>query len=1261
MFYPTFSGWLLLLLTVLVTPVTLAQRNPTKLTCAAPNLTDAQRKLLDREAAFALSIKRSAANAAPTAITYVPIRPHIFRTAAGTGGMPLAKMNAVMGATNSYYLLNGFGIQFYFCGTTPDYIDTATAAFDPNTEDATVAGRDVPNAMNMYFVDAFTDAGLGGYAYFPANAGYSTRSFILNESDVNDLGNRLLPHELGHNFHLYHTFQGSTSANAELVTRGTGTNCTSAGDLVCDTPADPYNRPGAAVSYQNGCAYYSGTATDPTGTLYSPSITNIMSYYFPCTHDFSEGQYDRMAAGLALRQSHTAYSLTCAPTAVVAPANLVAALSTNAKTVMLTWQDLATNEMGYFVERSTRPMDGFGAVGGVGPGETTYTDQLPGRGRFYYRIRPSNSTTGSLSPTVNVVTSGCRPTYQATCQTTNGLAGVSLNGTVLSTASGCSPTGYSQPVSPTLTVGAGQRITVATTFLNATTALRVGVWVDLNRDSTFSTGERMAVTTTATTAPASVSFVLPAGLLPGTLPIRVLTATGSTPPADPCGNYPGGETEDYGLLVQVAPNCPAPDALTASAITGNSVRLAWSAAGGPFAIQYRPQNTPAAAWTTLGDLPTAAVTINGLLANTAYEWQVLAVCGSAGSSALSVLGQFTTACPLASGLTTTGVAGNVAQLNWNAAGGGLSYTVEWKPQNAATWTSLTAISQSPYTLSGLIPNTAYAWRVATVCPGNGATPFSAPASFTTNSQLVYCRPTSDAGCTDQDGLASVVLSTSVLSANSGCSPGAYLSVTTVGGTVQPGQTYSFTATYLGQTFFEGLAIWLDANQNGTFDPAERLFQTPALTTGGVSGTFTVPLTALPGTTTLRFRVVYNQTPTDPCVASEWGETEDYRLLVLPVCATPTPLSTGRITATTATVSWLVAGRSVGHTLRWRVAGSGAVWTERTGPNSFTTSELTGLIPATAYEFQARSQCEGGSFTAWSGSGTFNTLALADLSLAMQVTSRTPALTDAVICLLTLRNDGPNAATNVRLESLLPPNLTFAGSNLAAVTGGPSAVSVVVPGLAAFTSETYSFSLQPTATGTFRVAAQVVAATAEDPDSYANSGTADGEDDAALVDFRTRETNGATVFDSPNPNQRPLPAVVSSQPAPNPAEADLSLLLRPDSRTPLSGAGMGLLITVANRGGLGATGVRVTLTLPPGWLLSNPTGAVVNGQEIMVPFPAIATGQTASVLLTLQTSGTGEQQIRAVISAADQPDLDSVHTNAWGQGEDDEAQTSVRVR
>ncbi len=148
-------------------------------------------------------------------------------------------------------------------------------------------------------------------------------------------------HETGHAMGLYHTFKSTTDpgqshiscsglptgANVdrfELVTRVEDQslpfpfpNCQytcaddspymmelNAGDLVCDTPADPY-RGDASTSclVDNTSCIYVGTIPGPNNTMipmtdlngqeYTPDVSNFMSYY-NCRSSFTQGQFDRM-------------------------------------------------------------------------------------------------------------------------------------------------------------------------------------------------------------------------------------------------------------------------------------------------------------------------------------------------------------------------------------------------------------------------------------------------------------------------------------------------------------------------------------------------------------------------------------------------------------------------------------------------------------------------------------------------------------------------------------------------------------------------------------------------------------------------------------------------------------------------------------------------------------------------------------------------------------------------------------------------------
>ena len=217
----------------------------------------------------------------PEMIISLPVQHHIVRETNGTGGLDPNDIPIIMGIMNTYYA--NANISFFDCGTI-NYIDNSSYYnFDQSQESAVCGANDVANVINIYY---FNSVGNGsssycGYAYFPGGPD----RIIMNNACA--LNGSTLTHELGHYLSLYHTHQGSTGSNPELVN---GSNCTTAGDQLCDTPADPT----LSNSTVNTSCVYTGTATDPNGQAYVPDPTNIMSYSRKSCRTFmSTGQYNR--------------------------------------------------------------------------------------------------------------------------------------------------------------------------------------------------------------------------------------------------------------------------------------------------------------------------------------------------------------------------------------------------------------------------------------------------------------------------------------------------------------------------------------------------------------------------------------------------------------------------------------------------------------------------------------------------------------------------------------------------------------------------------------------------------------------------------------------------------------------------------------------------------------------------------------------------------------------------------------------------------
>ncbi len=406
-----------------------------QLPCGQKSMTPAQRQdiFLQREAYEKTRPVSSARKAATTnldsGITYLPIRAHLVRNDGES--LSQSALNNGLAITNKHFRDAGNGIQFYLAGTSPNYIDDSTLYnYDAGkknalgiTDEQRITGKyGVRNAINVYFCNGVKTGGhgtdVGGYAYFPDTAFYSNHVFMVN-GQSND--NITLPHEMGHYLQLAHTFDSSADTeptNREFVTRNKketkhnrkSANCAINGDLICDTPADPYDR---IKSFFKGCTYdVPATKTgDINDDVYTPQMNNIMAYFQCGTFIFTPQQLEVMG-GVALKgrlNPKNKYVVNGAnawqPTDVKAP--VLKKPTADSLGVKIVWSDKSTNETGFFVERAKSKTEPFYAIGGVEPNDTVFVDKnVVANQKYYYRIKPSNTTTGSLSEvdSINVLT-----------------------------------------------------------------------------------------------------------------------------------------------------------------------------------------------------------------------------------------------------------------------------------------------------------------------------------------------------------------------------------------------------------------------------------------------------------------------------------------------------------------------------------------------------------------------------------------------------------------------------------------------------------------------------------------------------------------------------------------------------------------------------------------------------------------------------------------------------------------------------------------
>lgn len=210
----------------------------------------------------------------------VPIAVTIVGAANGALALDSAEVFDEIAIVNEHFA--AINIEFVQCRPI-NYVYDNRYIIYVNDDDRELCDRlDVPNAINIYFVPNIERAdgsSLCGFAY-----NFTSIPRVLMDNGCATNGSTLV-HELGHSFSLLHTH--STKHGLEWAN---GTNCDTAGDMLCDTPADP----GLSGTVDRDCVY-EGTARDLNGDLYEPDPTLLMSYSRKsCRTRFSDSQLQMM-------------------------------------------------------------------------------------------------------------------------------------------------------------------------------------------------------------------------------------------------------------------------------------------------------------------------------------------------------------------------------------------------------------------------------------------------------------------------------------------------------------------------------------------------------------------------------------------------------------------------------------------------------------------------------------------------------------------------------------------------------------------------------------------------------------------------------------------------------------------------------------------------------------------------------------------------------------------------------------------------------
>ena len=470
--------------------------------------------------------------------------------------------------------------------------------------------------------------------------------------------------------------------------------------------------------------------------------------------------------------------------------------------------------------------------------------------------------------------------------------------------------------------------------------------------------------------------------------------------------------------------CDLPAGLAATAITSTSAQLYWTATVcDSFLLRYGVTGTTNFLYKKVTSGTATSTIVTGLSPVTSYSWVIHTYCAGGTSGGYQpIAAQFTTisgpaGCGIPSGLTTTIITSNSAQLNW-AATACDSFLVRYNVTGSTNYLykKVTSGIATNTVISGLSPQTSYSWVIHTYCNGGTSGAYQVlPVQFTTLAGTV-------SGCNRPSGLTTTNVTFSSAQLNWTSTPcDSFLVRYNVTGstnygyrTVKPGTatTASINGLYPLTNYSWVVHTYCSGGLSGAYQTVATTFNTLNGPLNCVIPNNTVTNNIGPNSALIAWNsaiisdsfmvryAVHNTTAytwvklpgslhsysipyLSPNTSYDWWvrsvcssvPIQAYSLMtsfttLTSTCGAVDPAYFGSssISYNSAVVNWMPITGAVNYNIRYSVRYANT-WI--TIPNVPTSRNLTGLQANTIYEFQIQVVCANGA-GAWSSSGVFQT-------------------------------------------------------------------------------------------------------------------------------------------------------------------------------------------------------------------------------------------------------------------------------------------------
>jgi hypothetical protein len=305
-------------------------------------------------------------------------------------------------------------------------------------------------------------------------------------------------------------------------------------------------------------------------------------------------------------------------------------------------------------------------------------------------------------------------------------------------------------------------------------------------------------------------------------------------------------------------------------------------------------------------------------------------------------------------------------------GTGVSYQWQASTNGGNTWNDINGATSSTYTALGQTSTAMY--RAVITCISSGAQAISGAKTVTQNPFYdCYCSPTSSG---NNEYIKTVSVNT--LSNNSNANNAGYGNFTTNAAlttTLNAGGTYVFTLLVRANNNGSQGGVWIDYNQNSTFEATEYTAlggSNLTATDATLYSALTIPSTALTGKTRMRVRWkngAITGSAADACATGWSGEAEDYYITIgsqSDCSGTPGAGTVSAATATSSSITTVCSGTAFtfytknydgesGYTYQWQRSLAGANNYSNLG-SSQTSPVYTVSTQSDSYDYRVITTC-----------------------------------------------------------------------------------------------------------------------------------------------------------------------------------------------------------------------------------------------------------------------------------------------------------------